>query len=76
MRKDEIFNSFLSHEILANNYKLKNEILPNTVREALKSDVPIIKAIALIVDNIQGPNSITDASLRNLINQYLNDAAI
>lgn len=76
MRKDKIFSSFLSHEIFVNEYELDKASLPKTVHEALKSDIPIIKAIALIVDNLEGPNSVTESGLRNIINQYLNDAAI
>jgi hypothetical protein len=76
MRKDKILCSFLSHEILASNYKLDKELLPKTVHDALISDIPIVKAIALIVDNLEGPNSVTDSGLRNIINQYLNEAAI
>lgn len=75
-RKDEILKSFLEHEIIIDKYHVDSSSLPHNVREALKSDVPIIKATALIVDNLEGPNPATDATLRNIVTQYLNEAAI
>jgi hypothetical protein len=75
-RKDEIFKSFLQHGILKENYRIKKTDLPSTVREGLKSEIPIVKSIALIVDGLESPTQITDAALRNSITQYLNDATI
>ncbi len=75
-RKDEIFKSFLQHSILKENYVIKKTELPSTVREGLKSEIPIVKSIALIVDGLESPTQITDAALRNSITQYLNDATI
>jgi hypothetical protein len=75
-RKDEILSNFLRHEILKKNYHLKPKDLPTTIREALKSDVPIVKAIALIVDGLEAIPRITDPTLRNQILQYLNESAI
>lgn len=73
-RKDDILRSFLNHELLKNKYELKREELPNTVREALNSDKPIIKAIALIVEGLDGNSSVTDSVLRNQVTQFLNEA--
>jgi len=73
-RKDEILNSFLKHEMLKEKYELKKSDIPSTVREALNSDKPIVKAIALIVDGLESPTQITDAALRNQITQFLNEA--
>ena len=74
-RKDDILKSFLTHELLETKYKLKQEELPSTVREALNSDKPIIKAIALLVNGLDGTSSsVTDSVLRNQIIQYLNEA--
>lgn len=75
-RKDEILKSFLEHESITHKYSIDPETLPETVRGALSSDEPIIKAIALIVDNLEGPSPVTDATLRNIVTQYLNEAAI
>lgn len=72
-RKDEILCSFLKHEMLTSKYELKKSEIPSTVREALNSDIPIIKAIALIVDGLESPTQITDSALRNQIIQYLNE---
>lgn len=73
-RKDDILKSFLTHELLENKYQLKKVELPSTVREALNSDKPIIKAIALIVEGLDGTSPVTDSVLRNQVTQFLNEA--
>ena len=73
-RKDDILKSFLTHELLENKYAIKKEELPSTVREALNSDKPIIKAIALIVEGLDGTSQVTDSVLRNQVTQFLNEA--
>jgi len=73
-RKDDILKSFLTHELLESKYELKKEELPSTVREALNSDRPIIKAIALIVEGLDGTSPVTDSVLRNQVTQFLNEA--
>lgn len=50
--------------------------MPTTVREGLNTDKPIIKAIALIVQGLDGVSPVTDTVLRNQIIQFLNDEAI
>lgn len=73
-RKDVILRSFLNHKLLENKYKLKKEELPNTVRESLNSEKPIVKAIALIVEGLDGTSPVTDSVLRNQVTQFLNAA--
>lgn len=73
-RKDDILKSFLSHEILESKYELKKQELPSSIREALNSDSPIIKAIALIVEGLDGNSPVTDSVLRNQVTQFLNEA--
>jgi len=73
-RKDDILKSFLTHELLESKYELKKEELPSTIREALNSDSPIIKAIALIVEGLHGTSPVTDSVLRNQVTQFLNEA--
>lgn len=75
-RKDDILKSFLTHELLENKYQLKKEELPSTVREALNSDKPIIKAIALVVEGLDGTSPVTDKVLRDQLTTYLNNHAI
>jgi hypothetical protein len=75
-RKDDILISFLQHDIIKDKYQIENNELPKTVREALNSKEPIIKAIGLIVENLEAASPTTDNALRNLITQYLNEAAI
>ena len=74
-RKDDILKSFLKHDIIKEKYNVKENELPSTIREALVSEIPIIKSIALIIDGLETSMPITDAALRNSITQYLNDAA-
>ena len=73
-RKDDILKSFLSRELLEDEYELKREELPNTVREALNSNKPIVKAIALVVEGLDGTSAVTDSVLRNQVTQFLNEA--
>ena len=73
-RKDDILKSFLTHEILESKYELNKEELPSTIREALNSDKPIIKGIALIVEALDGTSPVTDSVLRNQVTQFLNEA--
>lgn len=73
-RKDDIFNILLEHELLKNKYSITDEIKPKNIREGLNSQIPIIKAIALIIENSEA--GISDSILRNTITQYLNEAAI
>ena len=75
-RKDDILQSFLEHDIIKDKYGLEKKDLPKTVREALTSEIPIIKTIGLVVENLEAATPTTDNALRNLITQYLNEAAI
>jgi hypothetical protein len=71
-RKDEILKSFLKHDLLQSKYDLKKEELPKTVREALESEISIVKTIALIVNGLEKTPKATDSELRNSVLQYLN----
>lgn len=73
-RKDDILKSFLTHDLLGSKYGLVKNDLPNTVREALTSKEPIIKAIALIVEGLDSNSPVTDSVLRIQVAQYLNEA--
>ena len=73
-RKDDILQSFLNHELLTSNYDLKDSDIPSPVREALNSQNPIIKAIALIVEGLEGTPQVADNKLREQIIQFLNTA--
>jgi len=75
-RKDDIFKSFLEHEILKKEYNLTDEDLNITLRQALNSDIPIIKAIALIVDSSEKINRDSDQVISREITQYLNTATL
>lgn len=72
-KKDDIFNSFMEHELLKTKYELKSEDIPSNVREAKNSNIPIIKLIAEIVDTIDGIDSEkkTDQQTYDLLTRYL-----
>ncbi len=76
-RKDDIFFSFLNHELLREKYSIEPSDIPKDLEEGFKSPDPIIKAIAIIVYNtevIKPP--VTDNKLYALLSQYLNESAI
>ncbi|GGD13617.1 hypothetical protein [Hyunsoonleella pacifica] len=73
-RKDTILKSFLNHDLLQSKYEFDKTDLPTTIREALNSDKTIVKAIALIVEGLDGTSPVTDSVLRNQVTQYLNEA--
>jgi hypothetical protein len=72
-RKDDILKSFLHHKLLTTKYELQDSDIPATVREALNSQNPIIKAIAWIVEGLDGTSPVTDAVLRQQVIQFLNE---
>ena len=73
-RKDDILKNFLTHELILNKYQLKPEELPSTVRDALNSDNPIVKAVSLIVEGLEKSPTATDNELRTSVLQFLNTA--
>lgn len=75
-RKDDILKNFLNNELFTTKYELQVSDIPTTVREALNSDKPIIKAIALVVEGLEKSPAATDNELRNSILQFLNTAVI
>jgi len=73
-KKDDILKSFLTHELLESKYELDKDSLPKTVRDALNSDITIIRTLALIIEGLDGSSPVTDPVLRNQVTQYLNEA--
>lgn len=74
--KDKIFKTFVEHPILKDTYKLTKGELPTTVNQGLESDVPIIRAIATIVDRKESTTkTYTDGAIfqevANLLNTML-----
>lgn len=72
-RKDEILRSFLSHELLVSKYEIPKSDIPSTVREALNSEIPVIKAMALIIEGLENKPPVTDNDLRNQVTRFLNE---
>ena len=74
-RKDDILKSFVSHSMIKDKYNITTAI-PETIREALTSDEPIIKAIALIIENTETTSPQSDMALYRTVTAYLNTATI
>jgi hypothetical protein len=75
-RKDDILSNVLKHEMLKDKYHLSQKAMPKTIKEALSSSNPIIKSIALLIDNLENTTPTSDTVLRNIITQYLNESAL
>lgn len=75
-RKDDIFISFIKDKLISEKYDLNESDLPHSLKDGLKSEYTIIKAIALIVENTEGVNPLSDKSLYGQITQFLNEATI
>ena len=75
-RKDDIFISFIKDKLISEKYDLNESDLPYSLKDGLKSEHTIIKAIALIVENTEGVNPLSDKALYVQITQFLNEATI
>ena len=75
-RKDDIFISFIKDKLISEKYDLNESDLPHSLKDGLKSEHTIIKAIALIVENTEGVNPLSDKALYGQITQFLNEATI
>ncbi|MBP1838630.1 hypothetical protein [Formosa algae] len=72
MNKNKIFKKFVSHELIKDKYQLEERDIPNNVTRALVSEIPIIKTIAILVDELENNQGINDITLYNKISIYLN----
>jgi hypothetical protein len=72
MNKNKILKKFISHELIKKKYLLKESDIPNNVTRALASEIPIIRTIAIMVNELESNQGINDISLYNKINIYLN----
>ncbi len=73
---NELLNSFLDHELLQDKYKIAKKDLPNNLKDALKSDNPVVNSIAMIVQSIQSDSNITDKALKTKVSQHLNEYSV
>lgn len=73
-RKDDIFTSFISHDLVNEKYNIEDKEFPKNLNEGLKSNHSIIKAIALIVANTESINSSSNKALYTQITQFLNES--
>jgi len=71
LQRDKILNSFLNHNLLKEKYKYDHK--ETTVSSALKSEIKIVKAIALIVENIE-VKELSENELRKQILRFLKES--
>ena len=72
MNKNKIFKKFISHELIKEKYGLEDMDMPNNITRALVSETPIVRTIAIMVDELENNQGINDIALYNKINIYLN----
>ena len=75
-KEDEILRSFMEHPLLREKYELKEEQLPNTVEEGMKSPIPIVLAITNIVKGVQRKPEVSDQDLQRQLFAILNSNAL
>ncbi|MFD0792065.1 hypothetical protein ACFQZX_00470 [Mucilaginibacter litoreus] len=75
-RHDTILQTFLKHRLLVDKYHLTTEDQHLRLREALTSDKPIVKTIALIVQGLESSPQSSDQALRITVTNYLNEAGL
>ncbi len=64
----------MKHELLKNKYAIDNTNIPETVRDAKNSNIPIIKIIGELVDSIDSnleADKKTDAQTYDFLTRYL-----
>ena len=71
MNKNKIYKKFISHELIKEKYKLEEIDIPSSVTRALVSEIPIIRTIATLVDELESDQGINQQTLYNRINIYL-----
>jgi hypothetical protein len=72
MNKNKIFKKFISHELIKDKYQLEERDIPNNITRALVSEIPIVKTIAILVEELENNKGINDVTLYNKISIYLN----
>lgn len=72
MNKNKIFKKFISHELIKDKYQIEERDIPNNITRALVSEIPIVKTIAILVDEMENNQGINDITLYNKISIYLN----
>ncbi len=75
-RKDDIFKSFMEHEMISEKYDIISNEIPKNLSEGLRSKHTVIKAIALIVNTTETLNPVSDKALYSQITQFLNESTI
>jgi hypothetical protein len=75
-KEDEILTAFMSHPLLKEKYGIKEEELPNTIKNGMSSKYPIIVAITNIVKGQQRIPAVTDSEIQRQLFEILNKTAL
>ena len=76
LKRDKLLLSFLQHELISSKYGIASKDLPRNLNEALRSEKPIIQAIALIVEGVEKTPKASENELRNTVTNYLQQNAL
>lgn len=72
MNKNKILKKFIGHDLIKEKYNLEEKDIPNNITRALASEIPIIRTIAIMIDELESNQGINDITIYNKINIYLN----
>lgn len=75
-RKDKLLKDYLTHPLIHKKYSKSDAQLPNNIREGLRSDSPIIKAIAHIINEVEGYPSKSEVEVDRSIRKLLNESPL
>ena len=71
-RKDNILQAFLEHNYFTESEDFNSDELPEKVVDALQSDSPIVKVIAMIINSKEDNKGTTTKALYTQITATLN----
>lgn len=66
-KEDEILKSFMAHPLLSDEYNIPESELPQNILEGIRSEHPIIQAIATIIKETQRPGGATESDLQRQV---------
>ncbi len=72
IRKDKLLLDFLNHSKIKE-YNIPKSELKLSVQDAMRSNYPIVKSIAMIVNELEKSSPTSDNELNKIIKRMLND---
>lgn len=74
MRKERIFLRLMSHSLISEKYEIGEGEIPRSLNDGMRSEITIIKTIALIISELESKDRISDQALQNKVIRHLNTA--